>query len=463
MIRKFVVFAVLTLWMNKQTDAQFSLSGTVKGYKEGTLKMIGVSGDQNYILDSAVISNDYFTLKRSQKIQEGFYYLILPDSRNLQLLVDANQKISFTTIKEKPIQQMQFDAHVSNNLLYDGLRIQATLDSIQQVLKSGIEGALREEMEDMLNTFIIKRNAHLEYCKANYPEEFYTIFKSAGQNPQISEFRKKDGNIDTLRQLAQYRLDFWSNVNLGDERLLYTPVLANKLRRFITELTPQNPDSIIKQADFIIKKSMVNDQVFQFFTNWIALQYQPTKTSVMDGEAVYVHIIDTYFNEKTSHWFKSGELDRLKKRAGEMRPSLLGKKGPDVISTDPSGKQKSIYELKAPYIIVYMYAPHCEHCMKETPKLKKFADEWKNKGVDVFAIALETNPEEWKGYIQKNQMQSWVNVHDPSNRSIYAKYYVDITPEIYVLNPDRIIIGKNLKTDQIATIIERDKIKRSKK
>ncbi len=180
----------------------------------------------------------------------------------------------------------------------------------------------------------------------------------------------------------------------------------------------------------------------------------------MDGEAVYVHIIDTYFNEKTSHWFNGGELDRLKKKAGEMRASLLNKKGPDVISTDPSGTQRSIYELKAPYIIVYMYAPHCEHCMKETPKLKKFADEWKSKGVDVFAIALDTNPEEWKAYIQKNQLQNWVNVFDPTNRSIYAKYYVDITPEMYVLNPDRTIIGKNLKTEQIATIIDRDRTKR---
>jgi len=442
--------------------SQFSLNGTIYGYKEGTLKMIGVSGDQNYILDSAFIKNDNFILKRNQNVREGFYYLILPDGKNLQLLVDASQKIRFITSKEKLIQQMQFDGHVSNNLLYNGLRIQTTLDSLQQVLKTTGEGALRKELEELLNTYIVKRNAHLEYCKANYPDEFYTTFKTAGQNPQISEFRKKDGNIDTLRQLAQYRIDFWSNVNFNDERLLYTPVLANKLRRFITELTPQNLDSIKKQADFIINKSMVNDQIFQFFTNWIALQYQPTKTSVMDGEAVYVHIIDTYFNEKTSHWFNAGELDKLKKKAGEMRASLLNKKGPDVISTDPAGKQRSIYELKAPYIIVYMYAPHCEHCMKETPRLKKFVDEWKAKGVDVFAIALDTNQEEWNSYIQKNQMQNWVNVFDPSNRSIYAKYYVDITPEIYVLNPERIIVGKNLKTEQISTIIERDQAKRKK-
>jgi thiol-disulfide isomerase/thioredoxin len=460
MLKNFALIAILFFTVFQSLCAQFILSGSIKGYNEGTLKIIGVTGDQNYILDTFVIVNGNFSFKKDQKIREGFYYVILPDGNNIQLLVDSNQKINLSTSKDKLIQQMKFDAHISNNLLYEGLRIQSTLDSLQQVIKSAGEEAIKKQNEELINTYIQKRSAHLENCKVNYPTEFYTTFKSAGQNPQITEFRKKDGTIDTVRQLMQYRIDFWDNVNLSDERLLYTPVLANKLRRFILELTPQNPDSIKKQADYIIKKSMVNDPIYLFISNWIALQYQPTKTSVMDGEAVYVHIIDTYFNEKTSHWFKAGELDKLKKKAGEMRSSLLGKAGPDVISTDPAGVQRSIYELKSPYIVVYMYAPHCEHCMKETPKLKKFIDEWKDKDIQVFAIALDTNMEEWKSYIQKNQMQNWVNVYDPSNRSIYAKYYVDITPEIYVLNPDRTIIGKNLKTEQIPTILERDKSKR---
>lgn len=61
----------------------------------------------------------------------------------------------------------------------------------------------------------------------------------------------------------------------------------------------------------------------------------------------------------------------------------------------------------------------------------------------------------------QNRMQDWVNVRDPSNVSIYAKYFVDITPEIYILNKDRTIIGKNLKVEQIATIINRDQQKQA--
>ena len=117
---------------------------------------------------------------------------------------------------------------------------------------------------------------------------------------------------------------------------------------------------------------------------------------------------------------------------------------------------KSIYDMTAPYIIVYMYNPDCEHCQEQTPKLVRFYNEWKNKGVDVYAIAIDTDDQPWKDYIAKTGM-TFTNVHDPTNRSIYAKYYVDQTPELYVLNPDRIIIGKNLKVNQVETIINRDK------
>jgi hypothetical protein len=55
---------------------------------------------------------------------------------------------------------------------------------------------------------------------------------------------------------------------------------------------------------------------------------------------------------------------------------------------------------------------------------------------------------------------AWTNVFDPSNRSIYGKYYVDVTPEIYVIGPDRKIIAKNIKVNQIEEVIQRDKEQR---
>ena len=117
----------------------------------------------------------------------------------------------------------------------------------------------------------------------------------------------------------------------------------------------------------------------------------------------------------------------------------------------------SLYDIKAPYVVVYMFNPDCEHCQEQSPKLVQFYKEWKNKGVEVFTIGVDTNAEEWKAYLKKVGMDAFAaNVFDPTNKAIYGKYFVDITPEIYVLNPERTIIAKNLKVNQIGEVVERD-------
>jgi len=48
-------------------------------------------------------------------------------------------------------------------------------------------------------------------------------------------------------------------------------------------------------------------------------------------------------------------------------------------------------------------------------------------------------------------------VYDPTNRSIFKTYYVDNTPELYLLGPDRKIVAKNLKVEQLAQAIRMHK------
>jgi len=116
-----------------------------------------------------------------------------------------------------------------------------------------------------------------------------------------------------------------------------------------------------------------------------------------------------------------------------------------------------LYDIKSDYLIVYLYNPDCEHCAIQTPLLVEWHKKWKSKGAEVYAIVLDTDDKEWKDYVAAKGMEGFTNVFDPTNRSIYAKYYVDITPEIYVLNKDRTIIGKNLKVNQIEIVINKDK------
>jgi thiol-disulfide isomerase/thioredoxin len=109
-----------------------------------------------------------------------------------------------------------------------------------------------------------------------------------------------------------------------------------------------------------------------------------------------------------------------------------------------------------------MFSPDCEHCQKEAPEVQALYEKWKDKGVDFYGIAIKTTDLEWKDFIQKNKF-TFTNVFDPTNRAIYAKYYVDITPEIYLLNSDRTIIAKNLHPNQLEAFFEKELKKLNRK
>ncbi|MBK8705028.1 MAG: redoxin domain-containing protein [Saprospiraceae bacterium] len=205
-------------------------------------------------------------------------------------------------------------------------------------------------------------------------------------------------------QVYYFKRDLWENVDLKDVRLLSTPVIANKLKRYITELTVQHQDSIISSAKYLIDKTLDKPEYFKFFVNWIALKYEPTKSTLMDSEAVFVFMIQNYFTKERAFWSDSLNVWRLQERAMEMSASLVGKKAPNVTANDVSGTPRSIYDIKAPYIVVFMYNPTCDHCIEETPKLVSFYKEWKDKGLEVYGIALDTDDKEWKTFLQQYQV-----------------------------------------------------------
>ena len=436
----------------------------VDGLQGGMAYLVGIFADQQFGIDSAAVdANGKMVFKRDEPYKPGFVFAWLPNRTSVQMLIDADQTFNMRTNAGAIVQQMVVSGSIDNELLYKHLKEQAStqpqIDALNQQLQGLVEGTpdyntIKTQRDQLLDA----RKAMLQADFKAHPGIFYTKFKSAGQNPDLVEAKLPDGTIDKNHQVYMYRTQFWDNVDFSDERLLYTPVLANKLKRYINELTAQHPDSIIKSAKYVVDRSLANPETFKYFANWIALNYEPEKTTLMDPEAVHVFMVQNYFTNERAFWADSLEVYALQKRAGEMAGSLLNQTGLDVVANDQNGNPPSIYGQDAPYVIVFMFNPDCDHCQEEAPQLTPFYNQWKNQ-VDIFTIALDTNEQEWKQFLAQYNIPG-THVYDPTNKAIYGKYFVDNTPEIYVLDPDRTIIAKNLKVHQIAEVIQGDMDKR---
>ncbi|MBU6339991.1 MAG: TlpA family protein disulfide reductase [Bacteroidetes bacterium] len=444
----------------QNTDSTY-IDVTIEGLPAGKTKLVGSFGDQNYLADSTVIdAKGHFVLRRKKPLFPGYYTFLLPGSRYLPFLVDLDQKFTLRAKVSDIFGTAEVSGDLNPVLFFENMKFQASQEEelatlADQMSKSATNTENYKTAKARQTELLAQRKAQLEATFKKYPNAFFTKFKIAGQNPDWVEFKKPNGDTDTLRQLGHYRGHFFDGVDFTDERLLYTPVIVNKLRRYIKDLTPQRPDSIIVVADALVRKVIPYKEYFKFFANWIALNYENGKTTVMDGEAVYVHIVQNFFKPELAFWDTPANLEKLQKHVWEMEASLLGKKGPDVRAQDQYGVFHSIYEKTAPIIVIFMFSPDCEHCQKESPEVQALYEKWKDKGVDFYGIAVNTNDADWKAFIEKNKF-TFTNVFDPTNRAIYAKYFVDITPELYVLNQDRTIIAKNLHPNQLETIFERE-------
>ncbi len=435
------------------------ISFNIEGLTAGFYKIIGFYAEGHFLADSVQANNKgQIRIKKSDGYVQGLYYLSLGNNQYLQFLLGEDQKFEVQVNPVDVVNTIKIKGSDENEKYYESLKFENDFSSRHKSIVTKLanyqDGTLEHRELFKKKTILEQeRQDYLDKLYNEYPDLLFTKFKKAGQNPKVRNELPDDTKV------YYFRKEFWDNVDFNDSRLIRTPVIFNKLKRYITELTAQNQDSIFSSSRMLIEKSLAYPEYFKFFANWIVIQYEPAKCTLMDPEAVFVNMARNYFTRDRAFWSDSMEVYAIQNRANEMGQSLLGQKGPNVISTGPDGSTEELYKHTADYLIVYMFNPTCEHCMEQTPKLVKWYNENKNKDIDVFAIALDTDEEEWKAYIEKSNM-NFTNVFDPSNRSIYAKYYVDVTPEVYVLNKEGTIIAKNLKINQIDIMIERDRAKR---
>lgn len=438
----------------------------LKNAQPGKYLLMGVFTDQYYIADSTRLDGKQVRFQKNESVKPGVYFCYFPDqSTSFQIIIDADQQFEMSTDVTNIIDDMKVKGSVDNELLYEALRYDRNVSSgyteVSEIFKTYKPGDAEH------NAAIAKhkklnddKQANLRRLIAKAPNSLFASFKESGQNPNIQYDFTPNGALSE-KYLYDLRNQYWDNVNFEDVRLLYSPVIANKMENFFTKFVNQTPDSIKHYASKLLDPIVDKPEYFKYIANWITLKYEPTKTSLMDAEAVFVHMIQNYFTKERAFWQDSVQTHGLQLRAYEMGQSLVGQKGPDVTAKGPDGKSYSIYDIPDEYIAVYLWNPDCDHCQEQTPKLVNLHKRLKPQGFEVYAIVIETEDARWKEAIGKYRM-NWINVHDPTNRAIYAKYFVDNTPELYLLNKEREIIGKNLKVFQVEQVIEQDKMKKGK-
>ena len=215
-----------------------------------------------------------------------------------------------------------------------------------------------------------------------------------------------------------------------------------------------------------------NRDMFKYMLHHMTYASESSKIMCMDK--VFVDLVNTYYRTGLVDWLSEEQMDKIVGRADDLRHSLCGNQAPDI--TLPGLDQSewlSLHDIDAKYTLLCIWESTCGHCKKEMPKLERIYDTWKQRGLEIFAIGNDFEPDPWKKYVEEQGLTKWVNVsdnplinaQDSATSLIYGgvtnllsinfrtTFDVYATPKMFLLDEDKNIIAKQVGATQLAEIL----------
>ncbi len=395
-----------------------------------------------------------------EELVGGIYMLIPSDMRTFnEVLLNNGDDFSVDITSKETPNKISFKGSAENDhfqeyqqYLVDYSSRLTTYNSQLAAAKTKADSTPVIEKKGALGKELI---AYRRGLVKKYPGTLLASIVSALEVPEIPTPPKDaKGKTDSTFSYKYMKAHFWDGFNFKDERLVHTPIYDAKLEEYFTNLVVPVPDSVTKEADWMLAATRGQKQLFNYTLSWITQFAERSKYMGMD--AAFVHMVEKYYARGDATWLPDSSVQKYIDRISKIGPNMIGKLAPDIEMITVDGKKIRLSDVKAKYTVLVFFSPDCGHCITEMPKLDSmYRAVLKAKGTKIFAVRTETSEKVWKEFIAKYHIEDWINVWDPENTSGYrSKYDVYSTPVIYLLDERKIIQGKRLDYLTIPRVIE---------
>ncbi len=450
--------SILTAFLGESAVAQgYRIEAILKGLKDTTaiLGHYKYNGQQFIAKDTARSdASGRMVFEGKENLPGGLYLILLPGQQKLVQLVYSGKETNFSlqTDTSNVVKSMVVKGSEENKIFYEYQQELGNLSEEANVLdtekKLKTDQVSKALIDKKLNDLQQKVTAYQKKFLADHAETFTAKLLKVTKDPEIpSAPVLANGRNDSVWVFNYYKNHYWDNFDFTDPRMARTPFMQPKLERYVKELIVQIPDSIIKDADALIKKASGDKELKSQMIYYITSEYENPKT--VGTEGVFVHMAEKYYLSGDME-VSADAVKRIGERVASMKPLLVGKVIPDVILSDPEKKPVSIHGIKADYTVLFFYSPTCGHCKEAAPKLKEFYDKEKEKGAKVLAIATDQSPEDWKKFIKDYKLEELYNGYDyTSKHDFRTEYDVFTTPTIYVLDKDKKVVARKMPIESL--------------
>ncbi len=464
----FILFSCTIL--SAQTG--YEIKVTFKPFKNQYIYLGHYFGKTYPVIDSAKLDEQSTAVfKGDKKLQGGIYLIGYPNKAGFfEILVDKDQHFTIeadtATIKD----EIRFSGSTDNTLFREYQKEMGKkggkITELQQQLKTAKGGkdsaAIRGKITKLDDEIADYRNNLIK----NNPNYILSTFLSVMKDPVLPEkLRHPKTKEDTVAAYNYYRAHYWDDVNFWDGRLAYTTFFEDKLDKYIAQVALPNPDSVIKDLDWMLGYATASEEMTRFLLIKFVNRYLNQK--YMWEDAVFVHLFEKYFSQKNYSWLTDQGRKTITDRAYSLMANILGNQAYNIELPDSTGAIRQLFNVNGAYTVVVFWDPTCGHCKEVLPALDSFYHaSWKKSGLQLFAIAKETSgtKADWTKFISEHHLSEWTHVYyskeDDKARTDngipgYSQLYdVQSFPTLYLLDKDKRIIAKKLTHQQTDEVLQ---------